>query len=53
MNEQLRTWRPTADEVERIVAEMRPIIRAFARRDRARGYGRRGSITEERLALPR
>jgi hypothetical protein len=27
-------WKPTADEVQRIVAEMRPIIEDFARRAR-------------------
>jgi hypothetical protein len=30
----LPEWHPTPDEVERILVEMRPIIEAFARRDR-------------------
>jgi len=29
---QLRSWRPSAEEVERIVSEMRPIIAELARR---------------------
>lgn len=32
MARRLEAWEPTADEVQRIVAEMRPIIRDFARR---------------------
>jgi len=35
MIESIRAWEPTREEVERIVAEMRPIIREFARRARA------------------
>lgn len=31
---QLPVWTPTADEVRRIVDEMRPIIKDFARRSR-------------------
>ena len=35
MNEQQkRTWRPSKEELEAIMAEMGPIIRAFAKRDR-------------------
>jgi hypothetical protein len=30
----LTAWKPTADEVKRIVIEMRPIIEEFARRAR-------------------
>jgi len=33
MKESLRTWHPSPEEVERIVAEMRPIIERFAARD--------------------
>ena len=31
---QKRTWRPTKEELDEILAEMQPIIRAFAKRDR-------------------
>jgi hypothetical protein len=34
MNERLKTWHPSGDELERILAEMRPIIAEFARRAR-------------------
>ena len=34
MAERVRAWRPTEEEVELIVAEMRPIIREFAQRAR-------------------
>ena len=33
MNEQLRQWHPNPEEVERIVAELRPLIRQLAQRD--------------------
>jgi len=29
MSQSLRSWHPTPEEVERIVAEMRPIIQRF------------------------
>jgi hypothetical protein len=35
MNERLKTWHPSGEELERILAEMRPIIAEFARRARA------------------
>lgn len=31
-NEELRSWQPTPDEVERILAEMRPVIADLVRR---------------------
>ena len=34
MDERLRAWRPTEEELERILEEMRPIIHEMARRDR-------------------
>jgi hypothetical protein len=34
MVERIRAWRPTQEEVELIVAEMRPIICEFAQRAR-------------------
>ena len=34
MDERLRDWRPTQEEIERILDEMRPIIHELARRDR-------------------
>jgi hypothetical protein len=33
MDERLRHWHPDPKEVERIVAELRPLIRQLARRD--------------------
>ena len=33
MDERLRQWHPSREEVERIVAELRPLIRELARRD--------------------
>jgi len=33
MDERLRQWHPNREEVERIVAELRPMIRELARRD--------------------
>ena len=33
MNERLRQWHPNHEEVERIVAELRPLIREIAQRD--------------------
>ena len=33
MDERLRHWHPDREEVERIVAELRPLIRQLARRD--------------------
>jgi hypothetical protein len=33
MDERLRHWHPDRDEVERIVAELRPLIRQLARKD--------------------
>lgn len=33
MNERLRQWHPNHEEVERIVAELRPMIHELARRD--------------------
>ena len=38
--QRVRTWRPTQEEIERIMIEMRPIINEFARRARAAGNGR-------------
>jgi hypothetical protein len=35
MNERLKTWHPSGEELERILAEMRPIIAEFVRRARA------------------
>jgi hypothetical protein len=35
MDERLRSWHPNREELERILAEMRPIIAEFARRARA------------------
>ncbi|HEX2040614.1 MAG TPA: hypothetical protein VHF47_12890 [Acidimicrobiales bacterium] len=34
MDERLRSWHPNREELERILAEMRPIIAEFARRAR-------------------
>ncbi len=34
MDERLRDWHPKDDELERILAEMRPVIVEFARRAR-------------------
>jgi len=34
MADRVRAWRPTEEEVERIIAEMRPIIHEFAQRAR-------------------
>jgi hypothetical protein len=34
MAQRVRAWRPTEEEVRRIVAEMRPIIHEFAQRAR-------------------
>ena len=34
MDERLRNWHPGRDELERILAEMRPVIVEFARRAR-------------------
>lgn len=33
MDERLRAWRPTQEEVDRIRREIRPLIRDLARRD--------------------
>ena len=33
MDERLRHWHPDPEEVEKIVAELRPLIRQLARRD--------------------
>ena len=33
MDERLRAWRPTQDEVDEIVRSMRPLLRELARRD--------------------
>lgn len=33
MDERLRHWHPKPEEVQRIVAELRPLIRQLARRD--------------------
>jgi len=33
MDERLRSWRPTPEEVDRIRREIRPLIRDLARRD--------------------
>ena len=48
MDERLRDWRPTREEIERILEEMRPIIHELARRDRetvrAAGCARRVGI---------
>ena len=35
MEERLKNWHPGGDELERILAEMRPVIVEFARRARA------------------
>jgi hypothetical protein len=40
MDECLRTWHPSREELERIMAEMRPIVAEFARRARAAGQVR-------------
>lgn len=34
MSEQTREWRPSPEEVRRIVEEMRPILRELARQSR-------------------
>ena len=34
MDERLKNWHPGRDELERILAEMRPVIVEFARRAR-------------------
>ena len=34
MDERLKDWHPGRDELERILAEMRPVIAEFARRAR-------------------
>ncbi len=36
MDERLRNWHPRPDEVARIVAEMRPVIRAVVKIEQAR-----------------
>ena len=33
MDERLRQWRPTREEVDQIITELRPLIRDLARRD--------------------
>ena len=35
MDERLKQWHPRGDELDRILAEMRPVILEFARRARA------------------
>jgi hypothetical protein len=40
MDERLRGWHPTTEELERILAEMRPIVIEFARRARDEGLVR-------------
>jgi hypothetical protein len=35
VDDRLRDWCPSAEELERILAEMRPIIQEFVRRDRS------------------
>jgi hypothetical protein len=40
MDEQLRCWHPTREELDRILAEMRPIVLEFARRARDEGLVR-------------
>jgi hypothetical protein len=42
MDERLRNWHPSREELERILAEMRPIVAEFARRARAAGLVRQG-----------
>jgi hypothetical protein len=36
MDQARKPWKPTAEELAMILAEMQPIIRAFAKRDRER-----------------
>ncbi|HEX4979482.1 MAG TPA: hypothetical protein VFV35_05395 [Acidimicrobiales bacterium] len=50
MDERLRHWRPDREEVEKILCELRPLIRQLARRDQqaiaaeiARRRGRRAA----------
>jgi hypothetical protein len=38
--ERLRRWHPSPQELDRILAEMRPIVIEFARRARAEGLVR-------------
>lgn len=40
--ERLRRWHPRGEELDRILAEMRPIVREFARRARDAGLVRPG-----------
>jgi hypothetical protein len=40
MDEHQRAWRPSREELERILAEMRPIVAEFARRARDAGQVR-------------
>jgi hypothetical protein len=40
MSERLRVWRPNQEELDRIMAEMRPIITEFAQRARQAVPGR-------------
>jgi hypothetical protein len=40
--ERLRRWHPSDEELEGILAEMRPIVREFARRARDQGLVRPG-----------
>ena len=42
MDERLRSWHPSREELERILDEMRPIVVEFARRARDAGLVRRG-----------
>jgi hypothetical protein len=40
MAERVKVWRPTKEEIESILLEMRPIISEFARRARQAGNNR-------------
>jgi len=40
MDERLRSWHPSREELERIMAEMRPIVAEFARRARDAGLAK-------------
>ena len=53
MDERLRHWHPDRDEVERIVAELRPLIRQLAMRDQqaiAAEIARRRRHSTQRLS---
>jgi hypothetical protein len=49
----LHVWQPSREEVEAIVAEMRPVIDALATRERQRLTALTAELRPRRLALAR